>query len=170
MSVATEPSPASEPLCRTVYGYILGFEGSPRTVIGMERDGLWYLPGGPVDGSALLDPPGQQAQSDSGDPLRFPPLAALVQQQLGLELVRLGGPFSVNMHPAQGNSFDISMYFLAVARGERIAGTLLSADKLPRFADVCPAEAAFIRAFLETGNPLARPTAWQHFWRWLRPN
>jgi len=170
MSIAIEPSPATEPACRTVYGYVLGFEGSQRSVIGIEREGQWYLAGGPVDGGALLDPAAHQAQSDSGDPLRFPPLAALVQQQLGLELVRLGGPFSVNMHPAQGDSFDISMYFLGVARGERTGGTLLSADKLPRFADACPAEAAFIRAFLETGNPLAKPTAWQRFWRSLRPN
>jgi hypothetical protein len=160
--------PVSEPVCQTSFGYVLGFDGPKRAVIGIEHDGLWQLPGGPVEGDCVPDASHVIVPPDCGDQHRFAPLAVHLRQQTGLELVRLAGPFAVNVHPSRGNVFDVSMYYLAIAAGEQTAGTLLSTDKLPRFADHCPAEGTFIREFLATGNPLGKPGAWRRLWKWLR--
>jgi|SRR5262245_24226846 len=169
MSLATEIRPSADPVCRTVYGYVLGFEGSQRAVIGVQRRGEWFLPGGPVEGVGVPDCSGVRVAPDCGDPLRFAPLAYHVHEQTGLEIVRIAGPFAVNMHPAHGDSFDISLFFLAATTGQQTGGVPFSAETLPRFADVCPVERDWVRLFLRTGNPLLRPTPWQRFRTWLRP-
>jgi hypothetical protein len=146
----------------------LGFDGPQRAVIGVERDGCWQLPGGPVEGDGAPNASQVALPPDCGDRHRFAPLALHVRQQTGMELVRLAGPFAVNMHPPRASVFDISAYYLALATGERTGGTLLSAEGLPRFADHCPAEHTFIRAFLETGDPLRNPNTLLRLWNWLR--
>jgi hypothetical protein len=161
MSTATDNLPAAEPLCRTVYGYVLGFEGSPRAVIGVQCGGEWLLPGGPVEGEGVPDCSQASVPADCGDPLRFAQLAFHVRQQTGLELVRVAGPFAVNVHPAQAESFDVSMFYLAIATGAQTGGILLAGDSLPKFSASCPVERAFIRDFLATGNPLPRPSFWK---------
>jgi hypothetical protein len=168
MSLATESRPNAEPVCRTGYGYVLGFEGPQRAVLGVRRRGEWFLPGGPVEGVGVPDCSGIQFAPNCGDPLRFAPLACHVRQQTGLELVRVGGPFAVNMHPAHGDTFEISLFYLAVATGNQTGGTLFSADTLPRFADICPVERDWVRLFLKTGNPLPRPSRWRRLWNRLR--
>jgi hypothetical protein len=156
MSVATIP--AAEPRCRTVFGYVLGFEGPARAVIGVERGGKWSLPGGPVEADDLPDTSGIAVPPDCGDPIRFAPLAWHVREQTGLVVVRLHGPFVVNQHPSEGAAFDMSLYYLAVATGQQTGGTLLTAASLPHFSLFSP---DFLLNFLATGNPLGRQTFWQ---------
>jgi len=167
MSLATESRPSADPVCRTVYGYILGFEGPQRAVIGVQRRSEWFLPGGPVEGLGVPDCSNVRVAPDCGDPLRFAPLAYHVRQQTGLEIVRVGGPFAVNMHPAHGDSFDVSLFFLAVPTGQQTDGVHVSAEALPRFADICPVERDWVRLFLQTGNPLQRPSRLRQLWKRL---
>jgi hypothetical protein len=154
---------AVEPVCRTVYGYVLGFTDS-RQVLGIELSGQWQLPGGPVEGEGTPQAAAIAVPPDCADPLRFGPLAIHVAEQTGLVLTDLSPPFAVNMHPAEDGHFDLSIYYLANACGERTGGVPLAGSQLPQFAPQCPAEPAMIRAFLRTGDPLAQPTWWQ---RWL---
>jgi hypothetical protein len=168
-SLATKTRPSTDPVCRTVYGYVLGFEGAQRTVLGVQRRGEWFLPGGPVEGLGVPDCSAIHVAPDCGDPLRFAPLAFHVREQTGLEIVRVGGPFAVNMHPAHGDSFEVSLFYLAVATGQQTRGVLFSADTPPHFADISPVQRHWVRLFLRTGNPLPRPTPWQRFRTWLRP-
>jgi hypothetical protein len=169
MSIVTDRSSAVEPRCRTVFGYVLGFEGRQRKVIGVERYGQWYLPGGTVEGDDLPDTRGIPIPPDCCDPPRYAPLVWHVRQQTGLEIVRLHGPFAVNQHPAEGAYFDMSLFYLAVATGEQTGGKLLAAGTLPSFSSDCPAESDFIRNFLATGNPLRnKPTFWERLTRCWR--
>ena len=161
---------AAEPVCRTVYGYILGFTGdrevlgAERLVLAIEEGGLWQLPGGPVEGDGTPDASDIAPPPHSADPLRFGPLAVHVKIQSGLVLERLSPPFAVNMHPAAGDHFDMSLFYLATARGAPSGGIPITGSTLPKFAPECPAEPAMIRAFLRTGNPLPKTRWWQ---RWL---
>src|SRR5262245_225961 len=111
MALMTETWPAAEPRCRTVFGYVLGFNGAERKVIGVQRGGQWYLPGGPVEADQLPDTSGIAIPPDCCDAVRFAPLVWHVREQTGLEIVRLQGPFAVNQHPVQGDQFDMSLYY-----------------------------------------------------------
>jgi len=172
MSIMSGLTPVAEPRCRTVFGYVLGFDGAERRVIGFQRGGQWFLPGGPVEADDLPDTSGISIPPDCCDPVRYAPLAWHVREQTGLQIARLHGPFAINQHPAQGLHFDMSLYYLAVATGEQTGGTLLDANSLPHFSKFspdCPAEPDFIRNFLANGNPLRKPpTFWERLTRCWR--
>jgi hypothetical protein len=150
----------AQPVCRTVYGYVLGFTDQ-HLVLGIQQGGLWQLPGGPVEGDDTPDASDVVVPSDSADPLRFGPLALHIRNQTGLTLERLSPVFAVNTHPPVGGYFDMSLFYLATASGQRTGGTPLSSSNLPSFSADCPAEPAMIRAFLRTGNPLTKTRWWQ---------
>src|SRR5687767_1508228 len=87
-----------DPICRTVYGYVLGFTGAPavlgaeRRVLAIKEGGLWQLPGGPVEGEGTPDASAHLTPPTSADPLRFGPLAVHVLNQTGLVLEHLSSP------------------------------------------------------------------------------
>jgi hypothetical protein len=72
------------------------------------------------------------------------------------------------MHPAHGDTFEISLFFLSVPTGTQTGGNLFTANTLPQFADICPVEPDWVRSFLQTGNPLPRPSRLRQLWKRLR--
>jgi hypothetical protein len=162
MSIAPAPS---QPTCQVVYGYVLGF--APNTVIGIEREDGWYLPGGPVEGKGAPEGVSVREPEFNGDPARFAPLARHVKQQTGLELTRLSPPFQVMISDIE-DGLAVTMVYLAHATGTRTGGTLLVAERIPELAPLCSVSRRQVERFLKGLNPVEMPTFWEKLKGWFR--
>ncbi len=125
-----------------VRAYVIGF--APDLIVGLERDGLWYLPGGIVEGEGT--PPGF-VQGE-----HFGPLAHHIHNQTGLVLTHLSDAISVVMHPYEGGvDFDVTILYVAGAEGDLTRGTRLDPQNLPEFAPNCGEPADAITQFVCRG-------------------
>jgi hypothetical protein len=156
MSIAHASAPAQR-TCQVAYGYVLGF--APNTVIGIQREDIWYLPGGPVEGrGAPGDVPTTKLESD-GDPVRSAGLAWHVKQQTGLDLVRLSEPFQVMISDIE-NGIAVTMLYLGQAAGTRTGGTPIEACRIPQFAPISSVSQRQVERYLKGLNPVEVPTFW----------
>lgn len=105
-------------------------------VIGLQRDKEWYLPGGIIKGPGT---PTELLNSYPSDSLRW-----YLKHSTGLDLVGLSPGLDVTIFNAEQKT-ELTVLYDGIARGELIAGTLLSLDALPNFAFVCGNPNAFIR-------------------------
>jgi hypothetical protein len=154
----------AEPTVQVVYGYVLGFQ--PNTVIGLERDGAWLVPGGPVEGVGAPTGIGPANLEYDGDPVRSAALAWHVKQQTGLTLARLSRPFQVKIYDIP-NAKAISMLYLAVASGEQIGGKVVVAGAIPQFAAETGINPEQVRRFLAGKDPVLPPSLWQRIRAWF---
>jgi hypothetical protein len=164
MQLETAQQPAKK-VVKVVYGYILGLQ--PNTVIGVQRDGKWFLPGGPVEGDgAPVGVAPVQLEYD-GDPVRSAAVAWHLKQQTGLRLVRLSLPFQVMTYDIE-DGLAIAMLYLASAEGGRTAGSLVTSAQLPEFAVEMGVQPEQIRRFLNGQDPTRTPVSlWQRIKRWF---
>lgn len=97
-------------------------------VIGIQREGEWYLPGGIVEGPGTPDgvPRGSH----------FEPLAQHLLSQTGLRLTGLSDAVGLGMFPAP-DGVEATVLYVASATGEQTEGTQFSLDALPEFAKIC---------------------------------
>src|SRR5262249_10928499 len=139
---------------KVVYGYILGLQ--PNTVIGVQRDGKWFLPGGPVEGADAPEGVDHAPLKHDGDPVRSAAVAWHLKQQTGLRLVRLSRPFQVMTYDIE-DGLAIAMLYLASAEGERTGGSLVTSAHLPEFAPEMGVQPEQIRRFLIGQDPIPTP-------------
>jgi hypothetical protein len=167
MSIAQAQAP-SERLCQVVYGFVLGLH--PNTVLGIEREDGWYLPGGVVEGRGTPDGAPIPESEYCGDPVRFAPLAWHVKQQTGLDLVGLSAPFQVVFSNIE-DGIAVTMLYIGKAVGTQTGGTVIESDRIPEFAPLCGVKRDQIERFLKGLNPIAPPTPptlWQKIKVWFR--
>ncbi len=100
----------------------------PGLVIGIQRDGEWYLPGGIVEGPGTPDgvPRGSH----------FEPLAQHLLSQTGLRLTGLSDAVGLGMFPAP-DGVEATVLFVGKATDAQTGGTQFSLDSLPEFAKIC---------------------------------
>jgi hypothetical protein len=172
MSIAQAPAPAQR-TCQVVYGFVLGF--APNTVLGIEREGGWHLPGGPVEGRGAPGDVSSPELESNGDPVRSAGLAwhvrsaALawhVKQQTGLDLVRLSEPFQVMISDIE-DGIAVTMLYLAQAAGTRTGGTPIESGRIPEFAPICGVSRRQVERYLKGLNPVEMPTLWQKIKSWF---
>jgi len=164
MQLQTSSGPAKK-VVKVVYGYILGLQ--PNTVIGIQRDGKWFLPGGAVEGDGAPEGVERVPLEHDGDPVRSAALAWHLKQQIGLRLVRLGRPFQVMTYDIE-EGLAIAMLYLASAEGERTGGSLIASAHLPEFAPEMGVQPDQIRRFLNGQDPIpTQVSLWQRIKRWF---
>ena len=164
MQLQTSSQPAKK-VVKVVYGYILGLQ--PNTVIGVQRDGKWFLPGGPVEGDGAPTGVAPVQLEHDGDPVRSAAVAWHLKQQTGLRLVRLSRPFQVMTYDIE-DGLAIAMLYLASAEGGRTAGSLVTSEQLPEFAAEMGVQPEQIRRFLNGQDPTRTPVSlWQRIKRWF---
>ena len=158
-------SPPAKKVVKVVHGYILGLQ--PSTVIAIQRDGKWFLPGGPVEGDGAPAGVDHVPLEQDGDPVRSAAVAWHLKQQTGLRLVRLSRPFQVMTYDIE-DGLGIAMLYLASAEGERTAGSLVTSAHLPEFAREIGVQPEQIRRFLNGQDPIPPPVSlWQRIKRWF---
>lgn len=154
----------SEQTVQVVNGYVLGFH--PNTVIGVQRDGGWFVPGGPVEGIGAPTGVAPAELEVDGDPVRSAALAWHVKQQTGLTLSRLSQPFQVMIYDIP-DAKAIAMLYLALAEGEPRAGQVIDAAAIPEFAPETGIQREQVRRFLAGQDPVVPPSFWQRVKTWL---
>lgn len=164
MQLQATPQPAKK-VVKVVCGYILGLQ--PNMVIGVQRDGKWLLPGGPVEGDGAPVGVAHVPLEHDGDPVRSAALAWHLKQQTGLQLVRLSRPFQVMTYDIE-DGLAIAMLYLASAEGERTGGSLVTSVNLPEFAIEIGVRPEQIRRFLNGQDPSTTPVSlWQRIKLWF---
>ena len=109
-----------------VHAYLAGF--LPDLIIGIQKDGIWYLPGGIVNGIPRSFPDSSQ--------VHFYTLANYLKQQTGLILTGLTDAQQLTFtHFPTGTEATI-LYF-GSATGEISNGVKLDINNLPDFAVEC---------------------------------
>lgn len=111
-----------------VYAYIAGF--LPDIVVGFQKDGQWYLPGGIVEGNPVLDKFPQTSQA------HFYLLANYVKQQTGLILTGLSDAQQLTISNLPEGQVATVIY-VGTASGEVKKGERLDLYNLPEFAVEC---------------------------------
>ena len=124
----TQPTPidftfAGMGTVQVVSAYICGF--APDLVVGIQREGLWYLPGGVVEG-----PDAPKGLSSSS---HFYPLEQYVKQQTGLQLTDLSDAVQVGMYDLS-TGIGVTVLYVGKATGKLRFGQRLAVDVLPEFA------------------------------------
>jgi hypothetical protein len=100
----------------------------PGLVIGIQREGEWYLPGGIVEGPGM--PEGMLPEQ------HFESLAWYLMEQTGLQLTGLSDAIGVSMLPAS-EGVEVTVLYAGSATGTQTGGTQFSPDSLPEFAGIC---------------------------------
>jgi len=125
-----------------VRAYVVGFV--PDLIVGIEREGSWYLPGGVVEGDGT--PPGFAKGEHLG------PLAHHIRHQTGLALTRLSKAVSLALYPGERGP-EVTVLYPAEAKGDLTRGTRLDPLHLPEFAPVCGEPADAIAQFVRRKAP-----------------
>jgi hypothetical protein len=100
----------------------------PGLVIGIQRDGKWYLPGGIVEGPGM--PEGMLPEQ------HFKTLAWYLMEQTGLQLTGLSDAIGVSMLPAS-EGVEVTVLYAGSVTGRQTRGTRFSLESLPEFASIC---------------------------------
>ncbi len=127
----SKPSPqpnSSQARIVRVHAYIAGF--LPDLVVGYQKDGKWYLPGGVVEGPSL------QSSFPNAPQGHFYPLANYVKQQTGLILTGLSDAQQLTISHLPGGPEATVIYF-GRASGQLSSGQRLDLNALPEFAAEC---------------------------------
>jgi hypothetical protein len=141
--IDTESQKRSE----TTRGFIACFHHD--AVVGLHRQGEWYLPGGVVKGSGT---PTQIVHSSLFQSMKW-----YLEQETGLELMGISRGFDVTILNVEQKP-ELTILYYGVVRGALIAGTLLSLNALPTFAPVCGNPEAFIQwSYLQLHQGKSKP-------------
>jgi hypothetical protein len=134
------PAQTSSPQERIVrvHAYIAGF--LPDLVVGFQKDGNWYLPGGVVEGNPF------KANFPHTSQEHFYPLANYVKQQTGLVLTGLSDALQLTISHLPGGP-EATIIYVGGASGELTSGQRLDLNNLPLFAVECGDPKAIIEKF-----------------------
>jgi hypothetical protein len=108
----------------TAYVFAVCFHN--RSIIGLQRNGKWYLPGGIVKGKEV---PPEIQNANVYDSLKW-----YMQQQTGLRITGLSHGHVLEGKNAPPNDVVIVLNHIIATNGELSAGTLIPLDALPVFA------------------------------------
>jgi hypothetical protein len=131
-----------------VYAYIAGF--LPDLVIGFQKDGQWYLPGGVVEDNPVLKNFPQTSQA------HFYLLANYVKQQTGLVLTGLSDAQQLTIREMPEGR-EATVIYIGTVSGEVKKGERLDLNNLPEFAIECGSPQNTIEKFKQPALK-ARPT------------
>ena len=113
---------------RRVYAYIASF--APDVVVGIQRDGAWYLPGG------LIQHDNDITGFPQTGPKHFDELVGYVYEQTGLTLLGLTDAEQIALvRVADGK--ELRILYRARAAGPLSKGVRLNLSRLPKFHESC---------------------------------
>lgn len=123
-----------------VYAFIAYFQ--PDLVVGLQRDGEWYLPGGILEGKK--DSAGVSGTGSSV----FSELASYIKQQTGLTLTSLSKGLQIMMRQVEDGA-ELIVLYAGRATGDLSGGARLAVEALPNFAPVCGEPEKLIRELVK---------------------